>query len=96
MSSAARRLASGSLRTRPGFFNFVNNDNGVNPAAALHGGGPGLVGEPGLLPGAAFTPGRPPAKPSAFSARASAQPIRLWPREKFRCGPCRSRTARRV
>lgn len=43
----------------PGFFNFVNNDSGVNPAAALHGGGPGLVGEPGLLPGAAFTPAEP-------------------------------------
>ena len=50
----------------PGFFNFVNNDNGVNPAAALHGGGPGLVGEPGLLPGAAFTPAAPGETVSFF------------------------------
>ena len=50
----------------PGFFNFVNNDSGVNPAAALHGGGPGLVGEPGLLPGAAFTPAEPGETVSFF------------------------------
>ncbi len=43
----------------PGFFNFVNNAGGVNPIAALHGGGPGLVGEPGLLPGGEFTPAEP-------------------------------------
>lgn len=43
----------------PGFFNFVNNGGGVNPIAAQHGGGPGLVGEPGLLPGAAFAPAEP-------------------------------------
>ena len=43
----------------PGFFNFVNNLDGVNPLAALHGGGPGLVGEPGLIPGAEFTEAEP-------------------------------------
>ena len=43
----------------PGLFNFVNNADGVNPLAALHGGGPGLVGEPGLIPGAEFTEAEP-------------------------------------
>ena len=43
----------------PGFFNFINNANGVNPIAALHGGGPDLLGAPGLLPGATFTPAKP-------------------------------------
>ena len=43
----------------PAFFNFVNNPDGANPIAALHGGGPALVGEPGLIPGVAFTPAQP-------------------------------------
>ncbi len=43
----------------PGFFNFVNNPDGVNPIVAQHGGGPGLVGEQGLLPGDEFTPAEP-------------------------------------
>ena len=43
----------------PAFFNFVNNLDGNNPIAALHGGGPGLVGEPGLIPGVTFTPAQP-------------------------------------
>ena len=43
----------------PGFFHFVNTIEGVNPIATLHGGGPGLVGAPGLLPGAEFTPAEP-------------------------------------
>ena len=43
----------------PAFFNFVNNPGGANPIAALHGGGPALVGEPGLIPGVAFTPAQP-------------------------------------
>ncbi|MDA1312018.1 MAG: hypothetical protein O2968_01665 [Acidobacteria bacterium] len=43
----------------PGFFHFVNTIEGVNPIATLHGGGPELVGEPGLLPGAEFTPAEP-------------------------------------
>ena len=43
----------------PGFFNFISNLDGVNPLAALHGGGPGLVGEPGLIPGAEFTEAEP-------------------------------------
>ena len=43
----------------PAFFNFVNNPDGNNPIATLHGGGPALVGEPGLIPGATFTPAQP-------------------------------------
>ena len=38
----------------PAFFNFVNNLGGANPIATLHGGGPALVGEPGLIPGVTF------------------------------------------
>jgi uncharacterized protein (TIGR03437 family) len=43
----------------PGFFNFINNPDGDNPLAALHGGGPGLVGEVGLMPGVETTPAAP-------------------------------------
>ena len=43
----------------PAFFNFVSNPGGHNPIVALHGGGPGLVGESGLLPGVTFTPAQP-------------------------------------
>ena len=45
--------------TSPAFFNFVNNADGNNPIATLHGGGPNRVGEPGLIPGVAFTPAQP-------------------------------------
>ena len=34
----------------PAFFNFVENSDGRNPVVALHGNGPALVGEPGLIP----------------------------------------------
>ncbi len=53
------RSAAGQAMVKevsPGFFHFVNTIEGVNPIATLHGGGPGLVGEPGLLPGGEFTP----------------------------------------
>ena len=43
----------------PAFFNFVSNPDGRNPIVALHAGGPALVGPPGLLPGAEFTPAEP-------------------------------------
>ena len=41
----------------PAFFNAVSNPDGRNPLAALHGGGPALVGAPEL--GAEFTPAAP-------------------------------------
>ena len=43
----------------PAFFNVLSNLDGRNPLVALHGGGPNLVGAPGLLPGAEFTPAAP-------------------------------------
>ena len=43
----------------PAFFNFVSNPDGRNPVVALHGGGPALIGAPGLLPGVEFTPAAP-------------------------------------
>ena len=43
----------------PAFFNLVNNADGRNPLVALHGEGPALIGAPGLLPGAQFTPAAP-------------------------------------
>ena len=43
----------------PAFFNVLSNLDGRNPLVALHGGGPDLVGAPGLLPGAEFTPAEP-------------------------------------
>jgi len=51
----------------PSFFNFVNNPGGANPIAALHGGGPELVGEPGLIPGATSTPAQPNEFVSLFA-----------------------------
>jgi uncharacterized protein (TIGR03437 family) len=50
----------------PAFFNFVNQESGVNPIAAVHGGGPDLVGTPGLLPGGVFTPTEPGKIASLF------------------------------
>ncbi len=61
-------IAVEAAAVSPGFFNFVNNADGVNPIAALHGGGPGLVGEPGLLPGGEFTPAEPGEFVSFFGA----------------------------
>ena len=43
----------------PAFFNVLSNLDGRNPLVALHGDGPDLVGAPGLLPGAEFTPAAP-------------------------------------
>ncbi len=43
----------------PAFFNLQNNPDGRNPLAALHGGGPGLVGAPGAIPGLTLTPAEP-------------------------------------
>ena len=43
----------------PAFFNFPVDAEGRNPVVALHGGGPGLVGPPGLIPGVPFTPAAP-------------------------------------
>ncbi len=50
----------------PAFFNFTNQASGVNPIAAVHGGGPDLVGEPGLIAGAVFTPAEPNGIVSLF------------------------------
>ena len=55
--SAAATVAVGTVS--PAFFNWVNNTDGRNPLIALHGGGPDLVGAPGLLPGVQFTPAEP-------------------------------------
>ena len=55
--SAAATVAVGTVS--PAFFNWVNNTDGRNPIIALHGGGPDLVGAPGLLPGVKFTPAEP-------------------------------------
>ncbi len=49
-------VAVGIGDVSPGFFNFINKTSGINPLAALHGGGPGLVGEPGMISGAETTP----------------------------------------
>ena len=46
-------------RTSPAFFNFENNPDGRNAIVALHGGGPGLAGPPGLIPGLQLTPAEP-------------------------------------
>ena len=43
----------------PAFFNFPVDPDGRNPIVALHGGGPTLVGPPGLIPGVTFTPAEP-------------------------------------
>jgi len=44
---------------QPAFFNFVNNPDGVNPIAALHGGGPDPIGPPGLFSTVVTTPASP-------------------------------------
>ena len=46
-------------RTSPAFFNFESNSDGRNAIVALHGGGPGLAGPPGLIPGLELTPAEP-------------------------------------
>lgn len=61
----------------PGFFHFVNNLDGVNPIATLHGGGPALVGEPGLLPNAEFTEAEPNEFVSFFATGFGAYEIPL-------------------
>ena len=43
----------------PAFFNFASRPDGRNPIAALHGGGAGLAGAPGAIPGAVLTPAQP-------------------------------------
>ncbi len=43
----------------PAFFNFPVNSHGRNPVVALHGGGPGLAGAPGAIPGVELTPVEP-------------------------------------
>ncbi len=48
----------------PAFFNVRSNPDGRNPLLALHGGGPALVGAPGL--GAEFTPAEPGAYVTLF------------------------------
>jgi uncharacterized protein (TIGR03437 family) len=59
----------------PAFFNFTNQVSGVNPIAAVHGGGPALVGAPGLIPGATFTEGEPNGIVSLFGTGfGSTQP----------------------
>ncbi len=50
----------------PAFFNFLNNPDGRNPLAALHGEGPDLAGAPGLVPGVTFTPVEPGEVVSLF------------------------------
>ena len=53
----------------PAFFNLVNSDPmSMNPIAALHGGGPMVLGPPGLFPSAPdfTTPGAPGEAISAF------------------------------
>jgi len=61
----------------PGFFHFVNNIDGVNPIATLHGGGPGLVGDPGLLPNAEFTEAEPDEFVSFFGTGVGAFEVPL-------------------
>ena len=51
----------------PGFFNFVNNLDGGNPIAALHGGGPELAGPVGLFAGVSTTPAKPGEFVSLFA-----------------------------
>ena len=59
-SSRAGEIAYVEIaETSPAFFNFENNPDGRNAIVALHGGGPGLAGPPGLIPGLQFTPAEP-------------------------------------
>lgn len=51
----------------PAFFNFVNNADGENPIAALHGGGPDLIGAAGSLTGVVTTPAQPGEFVSLFA-----------------------------
>jgi uncharacterized protein (TIGR03437 family) len=44
---------------QPAFFNFVNNPDGVNPIAALHGSGPDPIGPTGLFTTTITTPASP-------------------------------------
>ena len=55
----------GVASVSPAFFNFVNNPNGRNPIAALHGGAPDLAGPAGLFPG--VTPAQPGEFVSLFA-----------------------------
>lgn len=63
--------------TVPAFFHFVNRDDGRNPIAALHGGGPGLVGAVGLLgEGVETTPAAPGETISLFgSGFGATEPV---------------------
>ena len=72
----------------PGFFHFVNNLDGVNPIAALHGGGPGLVGEPRLLPKADFTEAEPDEVVSFFATGFGAyeNPAGGWADPRYCAG----------
>lgn len=51
-------VTAAAAEVAPAFFNFSNNPDGSNPIAAVHADG-ALIGEPGLLPGVAFTPAEP-------------------------------------
>ena len=67
-TGSEQRSAPESVAVRavsPAFFNFVNNLNGQNPIAALHGGGPNLAGPAGLFPG--VTPAQPGEFVSLFA-----------------------------
>ena len=55
------------VATTPAFFDFVNRDDGRNPIAAFHQGGPGLVGAAGLFgEGVETTPAAPGETISLF------------------------------
>ena len=61
VSSVARPELAAVGNVSPAFFNFVNNLNGRNPIAALHGGGPDFAGPADLFPGLTS-----PAQPGEF------------------------------
>ncbi len=73
--SPAETVATAAVS--PMFFNFVSNPDGRNPVVALHSGGPGLAGAPGLLPGAVFTPAEPGGLVSLFGTGFGATEPRL-------------------
>lgn len=58
-------VTAAAAAVAPAFFNFTNNADGSNPIAAVHADG-ALIGEPGLIPGGAFTPAEPGAFISLF------------------------------